>query len=217
MFLLFKTFKDSKVDFVYCDYKRFINELIISKADFKTEFLTRDEYYNPDDSSTKTMACGKLYEKSFYENVLLEEKKYFEDEYFYTNIANNIKKGIIHIQKPLYFYRYNLESTMLGVYNDEKLINGAEIFINRLWFFKKINYYHYPAINNCFEYLLNNLLVSNWEKHLVKRTTLLREFAYYKIQFNKANKEFIKYLFVLIFPFSTIFLSFMYLKLRGKK
>lgn len=147
----------------------------------KVTVYQKEGYFNTD---AKRIVCtGKLFSKRLISKLRFKEGIVHEDEAFYTLLLKQDINNIVDIDKPLYFYRIN-PSSVTHIRNKKYYVDSANVFLERLAYFKEINCKNNIALKMCFDMLVRNLFNAKARYPLLKRFAYIRHYGYYLYHFS---------------------------------
>ena len=143
--ILYNSAINNNADLSFGLYQRFDDETyyqvdysdsrgIITKYEFWGKRYSLSGYCGFNESSCASIACGKLYSKSLFENTRFEKGRLHEDEFILHKIINNCNK-IMCVDKLVYYY-YQRSDSIMGTRNLKSAIDYITAYVNRYSYFR---------------------------------------------------------------------------------
>lgn len=146
-------------DLSICRYTSDLNEFSKKHLNEQNSAIIKSEDFYINYTAESTVAGGKLYRKTLFNNLRYPIGKIHEDE-FVTYKTVFFAKKIVFTDCPLYFYYKNDSGIMSKQFSEENL-SAVAAFEEQIEFFKKNNYTRAHAlVVRAYIFLLADILTS---------------------------------------------------------
>lgn len=134
--LLYGSALESGANISVCSY-RYVDSYFISNTKYSLNYsLNRPEYLYLKETANATVAWGKLYKRSLFENIRYPLNRFHEDEFITYKILF-CSDELCFINKQLYYYFNNINGITKSEYNPKKALDATDAFIEQIEFFQK--------------------------------------------------------------------------------
>ena len=146
--------KDKEADIVVGDFKLFQNaeqchDKNIGEKEFsRVQILSDKHLYDNDfikqETTSLTVAWGKLYKKELWEGIQYPVGKIHEDTFTTYKLMERAGK-VVYFKEPIYYWRENKNSITRGKFTTKHLL-GLDAFQEQLEYFHKVGKQRYVEI-----------------------------------------------------------------------
>lgn len=183
---LVEVIKEYSADIVVAGYRTFTERIQIKDASTfngkkgDVEVLSEKHLYDSQflkqETTCLTVAWGKLYIKTLFDNILYPISKLHEDTFTTYKLMYKAKK-VVYLKKKLYFWRENLDSITRGTFRIEHF-HQLDAYAEQLEFFYKKGEQRYLEIVFA-EYIEAFFWNYNHMKELQMDLSLLKPYSSY--------------------------------------